>query len=236
MKIVAVGFTTALLVFAIASAMSEMLLTRDPEHAGDRATRRRNVVDGSEPSRSTRVMPRLRNANAATQEPAEQPTTEMQQTLREIRQHESGIQAKQDALRIVFDEIREEQKSADLIRRRLTEEIAELREAVAQVAERKATVSPEEPTVIADSRIRGSRISARPIVSVHDSQAVRDTAVLVNRLARQGSLREAISLLRRLKDRDAAKVLSELSATDSQLALRLSEDLLTARDEESNRR
>ena len=69
-----------------------------------------------------------------------------------------------------------------------------------------------------------------------DMQTVRDTAVLVNRLAQQGSLRAATSLLRRLQDRDAARVLAELDATDSEMALRLTKDLQANQNDSPTRR
>jgi TolA-binding protein len=240
MKIVAAGFITALLVFVVASAMSEMkiLWTPDATHSSDTTTRRKtsSAKTASESVRSPRGPSRTQRADTATQDSAEQQTAELQRKLSEIRQRESEVQAKQDALRIVFEEIHEQQQSVDFLRRRVSEEIAALRDAAVQVAQREAIISTDVPSTASLPRSVDSPASARPIVSLRDSQAVRDTAVLVNRLAQQGSIRAATALLRSLKDRDAAKVLSELSATDSQMALRLSQDLLAARDEAANRR
>jgi len=156
--------------------------------------------------------------------------------LSEVRQRESEVQAKQDALRIIFDGIREEQQSVDLLRRQVSDEIAALRDASARLAQRESMISADVASNTSLGRSVDSQASTRPLISLRDSQAVRDTAVLVSRLARQGSVREAIALLRRMKDRDSTKVLTELSAIDLELAMRLSDDLVASRDETSSRR
>ncbi len=234
MKIVAAGLTTALLVFAVASAMSEMLLTSDATHSSDTATHRKinSPKNASESVRSAKS----RRADISAQDSAEQQTAELQRTLSDVRQRESAVQAKQDALRIIFDGIREEQQSVDLLRRRVSDEIAALRDTAVRVAQRDAMIPADVTSPTTLTRSVDSQASTRPLVLMRDNQAVRDTAVLVNRLAQQGSIREAIALLRRLKDRDSAKVLTELSATDLELARRLSDDLLASRDEAPNRR
>lgn len=238
MKIVAAGLTTALLVFAVASAMSEMLLTPDATHSSDTATHRKtsSPKNAGESVRSPRSSAKSRQADIAAQDAAEQQTSELQRKLSEVRQRESEVRAKQDALRIIFDGIREEQQSVELLRRRVSEEIATLRDASVRVAQREAMIPADVSSTTTLTRSVDSQANTRPLVSMRDSQAVRDTAVLVNRLARQGSIREAIALLRRMKDRDSTKVLTELSATDLELATRLSDDLVASRDETSSRR
>ncbi len=238
MKIVAAGLTTALLVFAVASVMSEMLLTSDATHSSETATHRKtsSPKNASESVRSPRTSAKSRRADIAAQDIAEQQTSELQRKLSEVRQRESEVQAKQDAMRIIFDGIREEQHSVDLLRRQVSDEIAALRDASVRLAQRESMISADVASTTTLGRSVDSQASTRPLVSMRDSQAVRDTAVLVSRLARQGSVREAIALLRRLKDRDSAKVLTELSATDLELARRLSDDLLASRDEATNRR
>src|SRR5438876_811265 len=89
------------------------------------------------------------------------------------------------------------------------------------VAARKLPCSASRRTRIAVSRTDW--------LSLSDSQSVRDTAILVRRLAEQGSFRAATSLLSTLKERDMAKVLSTVSNTNPQMALRLSEALQAAR-------
>ncbi len=238
MKIVAAGLTTALLVFAVASAMSEMMLSPDMTHSSDTATHRKTSrsKNAGESVRSPRNSAKSRRADVAAPEAADRPTSDLQQTLSEVRQHESEIRAKQDALRIIFDGIREEQQSVERLRQQFSDEIAALRDASVRLAQREAMISADVATNNSATRTVDSPTNTRPLVSLRGGDAVRDTAVLVSRLARQGSDREAIALLLRLKDRDSTKVLTELSATDMELATRLSDDLVTYRGETSIRR
>lgn len=238
MKIAAAGLTTALLVFAVASVMSEMMLTPDVTHSSDTATHRKTSrpKNASESVRSPRSSAKSRRTDIAAQDAADQQTPELQQQLSEVRRRESEVQAKQDALRIIFDGIREEQQSVDLLRRRVSDEIVTLRDASVRVAQREAMIPADVASNNPSMRSVDSPASTRPLVSLRDGQAVRDFAILVHRLARQGSIREAIALLRRMKDRDSTKVLTELSATDLELATRLSDGLVASRVETSSRR
>ena len=95
MKIVAAGFTTALLVFAVASAMSEMMLTPDATHSSDTAVRRKT----SRPKTAGKSVrsAKSRRADIAAQDSVDQQSSELQRMLSDVRQRESTVQAKQDA-------------------------------------------------------------------------------------------------------------------------------------------
>ena len=253
MKILTVALVTALAVFAIATMVMEMLPLQDttairtpPSRrsqslaaADSPRTRRRPEVtdrdtddDSPRPSRSkTKSQP----SDTAETAAENQQSLEIRQQLRSLRQREAELAARQEAQRMIFDEIREEQESVAEARRRVSEEIAALRDATA-VAQRETPLvrSPFAPTTTmprdeSRSASRDSPPRPRPTLSVSDSQSVRDAAILVRRLAEQGGFRAATSLLSALKDRDAAKVLSSVNNTDPQMALRLSEALQAAR-------
>jgi hypothetical protein len=253
MKIIAAGFVTALLIFVVATAMSELLWTGEETQVAEVVPRRKSssAKTLSEGTRSPRTASRSNTASRSKRtdmnvdDTDESRTNELQGKLSEVRQRESEVLAKQDALRIVYDEIREEQVSVDLLRRKVSEEIALLRDTTVRLAlqERRiandvpeiATLRPSSPSGAA-SKLADSGTNSRPLLTMRDVQSIRDTAVLVNRLAQQGSVRAATSLLRRLKDRDAARVLAELDATDSAMALRLTEDLQATRNDSVKRR
>ena len=174
MKFVTVGFATAVLVFAVASAMSEMLLTKDATPI-DGTIRRKNSREKTavRSVRSSRGLLDAQRSETVSQDSKDQ-TVELQRTLNSIRERESEVLAKQDALQIILKEIREEQQSVDVVRRQVSEEIA-------------ARIDADVPSTSSLTRTADSKVSTRPIVSMRDSQAVRDTAVLVNRLARDGT-------------------------------------------------
>ncbi len=241
MKIVAAGFFTALLIFVVAAAMSELGWTTGEAPLSEPTLRRksgstRTVAEGT---RSQGNTSRTKRAEINVDDADDLRTGEIQSKLSEIRQRESDFKAKQDALRIVYDEIREEQQSVEQLRRKVSDEMALLRDAALRLAIQERRRPPEPPAIVATNpaaRRLESSASTRPLISMRDLQTVRDTAVLVNRLAQQGSVREATSLLRKLKDRDAARVLAELDATDSEMALRLTQNMQATQSDSSNRR
>lgn len=236
MKIAVAGFTAALLVFAVATALSEFVLISDSAASSDFAshpqTNRRKVA-ASRASRSRRTVPKTDSASVL--ESAEQPTAETQRVLREIRQSEAGLQANQEALKLVLAEIRDEQQSVERLRQQFSAEVAAMREESLRVASRATSVASERPVAASPAR-NMETATVRPLLSVRDPQAVQDAAILIGRLAKQGGLQPATALLRNLKDRDAARILTALSTTESQLALQLSQQLLASRNNEAVRR
>lgn len=251
MKILTAALVTALAVFSIATMAMEMLPLQNTTAIRTPPSRRsQSLADADSPRTRRRTdatdadadWPRTSRPKSKSQPPdtaetaaENQQSLEIRQQLRSIRQREAELAAGQEALRLIFDEIREEQESVAEARRRVSEEIAALRDATA-VAQRETPLvrSPFAPTTTmprdeSRSASRDSPPRPRPTLSVSDSQSVRDAAILVRRLAEQGGFRAATSLLSTLKDRDAAKVLSSVNNTDPQMALRLSEALQAAR-------
>lgn len=241
MKIVAAGFFTALMIFVVATAMSELLSTADKAQVTEPTPRPkpsgvRSTADGG---RSHRGASKQKKSELKPDTDGDARTIEIQERLSQIRLRESEIKARQEALQIVYAEIREEQQSVEQLRRKVSEEIALLKDAALRISmqERRPTVAP---TVIAmtpsSAKPIESSTNTRPMLTIKDLQTVRDTAVLVNHLARRGSLGAATSLLRKLKERDAARVLAELDATDSEMALRLTQNLQATRNNTATRR
>lgn len=236
MKIIAAGFTTALLVFAVASALSELVLTSDAVTTNESAVRPQTNRSKRATVRSSRSPKSPSQTDTAKVLDADEPVEDVQQVLREIRQRERDMQAKEEALRLVFEEIREEQQTVEQLRRQVAAEIAAKQEASFRTSSRKESRADNRPAPTLPTRTVSLTTTAKPILSVRDPQAVQDAAVLIGRLAKYGSLQSATALLRNMKDRDATKVLTALSEADSQLALQLSQQLLASRNEESVRR
>lgn len=238
MKILAAGFTTALLVFAVASALSEMLLTPEVSPSNGTVNRRRtrSVKDTDESVHSTREPSGSQRAETLPQDNSVKVTAELQRRSDVVRQRESAVQAKQDALQIIFDDIREEQRSVEFLRRRVSEEIAALRATAVRVALSEAPVPNDVSPAQFVSRPADRSAVFRPVISVRDPQAIRDSAVFVKRLVQLRDSQSAIALLQPLNDRDATKVLTALSETDSEMAVQLAQDLRAAREKISIRR
>lgn len=243
MRIVAAAFVIAVLVFLGASASTEWLTTGDGDpHASKSAGRSsRTAAAGSPRSSRPNAKPRASSRAAETvdvgrTEPL--PTIEVERQLSELRRRELDVKARQEALRIIFDEIRAEQLSVDVARRRVTEELAQAQNAAAaardleRTASSKAVSEPRRPS----ANERPPLTSALPKVKVSDSQTASDMAVLIRRLVQGGHQQAATSLLQNMKARDAAKVLALLSTSDAQLALLLSDNLQASQQDARSRR
>ena len=253
MKTVAAVFTTALVVFLIASVMSEMLPSEGSSTPHASATHHRTGKAPSaddEPTRSKRLSATKWSKVSGGEQSAEetpslisQRALKLQQQLGAIRQREAELNAKEEAMRIIFDEIREEQRSAVVIQQQISKGIASVRSASTRLALREPAVPRAQSLAINQPDENSENTSRKrvagnpqPLLPMNDSQSVTDAAILVRLLASRGSFRTATSLLRNLKERDAAKVLYVISKTDSQMALKLTDILQTARQGTVDRR
>lgn len=237
MKILAAAFTTALAVFAFASVLSETLSKNEAVVNNESEVRRipsRAKSDGSA-SRTARTVVRTTPRDAPdVHEVNDDQNDQLQRSLHAVRQRERALETRQAALDLAFEEIRNEQASVERLRQQVTTEIAALRNASRRVAERDTLNSEARPILTSSSRSTQDRASAQ--LQLNDAQSIQDAAHLIGRLAKDGSLQSAVLLLRKMKERDAAKVLAALDKTDSRTASDLGEELLASRSNTTIRR
>lgn len=239
MKILAAAFTTALLVFAVASALSQTVLKTDVAVDSESGTRRtpsrtRPAVSTSRSLRSSSRKPHAESP--ADTEENDESTVELQKSLRAVQQRERALESRQATLDLAFEEIRKEQVLAERLRQQVTTELAALRDASRRVAQRDTEASEARPVLVSSSRSAPSSAPSNSRLQLKDAQSIQDTAHLIGRLAKDGGLQSAILLLQKMKERDAAKVLAALDQTDSQTAAELGERLLASRNDETSRR
>lgn len=243
MKTLVVALCTAGCVFALASAWSDILqpqteaLKREaasrvataPHRSATRAARSVAEPAGDDespqPARA-KTQPRRTEAAAVRTVSAEiapviEPRAEVEARLleqaEEARRHEARLVLRQESLRMIYDDIRDEQTAVEDIRRKATDELATTEQRVVTASQREATSSRRTPSA---GRQRAETTSATENGLTHspDSPSVRSAVLLVRRLVAQGSRDTAVSLLDRMKEREAAKVLSALAREDSHLA------------------
>ncbi len=139
------------------------------------------------------------------------------QKMDEVKQQESSLTARQESLRMIYDDIRTELAAVDELRKRTNEDLAEAEQRGLDVAQRRAP--------------RAAR-NAPPIPrTAGGSPAIRGEALIIRRLVEQGKMETAVSLLKSMKGRDAANVLEALSTMDSKLAIRLADTVPASRDD-----
>ena len=140
------------------------------------------------------------------------------QKLEEVKLQESSLAARQETLRMIYDDIRSELASVDDLRKRTSEDLVEAERRMLNVAQRKTP------------KLAAARISPVPR-NAAASPAIRGEALIIRRLVEEGKMETAVSLLKSMKGRDAASVLEALSAVDSKLAIRLADTVPTGRSE-----
>jgi len=141
----------------------------------------------------------------------------LNQTLDEVRQQESNLAARQEALRMIYDDIRSELAAVDEIRKQTSEDLEQAERRIAKLSERRATPVPSTARALLE----------RPAT---DRFEMRSNALMIRRLAQDGKHETAVSLLKKMKSRDAATILEVLSEMDSRLADRLTESILESGD------
>jgi hypothetical protein len=140
--------------------------------------------------------------------------------LVDVKEQESRLIAREETLRMLYDDIRTELAAVEDIRRKSATELvmAEkklLEASVTKPGVAQSTESPAENTP-----------AAKPKVS-----AEARIAGVIQDLASQGNVAAAASLLSGMKDREIAKVLTTLSSSDPRLALRLSDQVQATKQE-----
>lgn len=258
MRILVVALVTALLVFAIATVASDLLL---PSAAtAGRPWALRNPAATSVPVANTsrrkakpalsddETPPPARSAAKSARKPIhtasesrregdlnEELTSFMGEQLTELRQQEARLVARQEALRMIYDDIRVEQVALDDLRSKVNTELVAVQRRGAEIAARDRNIergivprSDAAPVGDVTTAPRGEMTNP-PTANSIDGQATRETALLIRRLAQEGSFSSAVSLLSTLKERDAAKVLASLSRLDPQMAASLTDNLQSSK-------
>lgn len=252
MKVLAAAFTTAVMVFAIATLVSELMPSRGVEPAllaeTDHSTRTASTASIRRKPRSSDRTASAVSARRATDQPsqrgsnvAQEPVEVAQRRLAAVRQREDILKAQQQSLQLIYEEIRSEQSTVNNLRKQVSEELTALTQGFQDLEEpnvmiaREAAPIPQNAARTDNSR-RATPTTTRKPFTVENQQAVRDTAILIRRLIAQNSFRAATSLLANMRERDAAKVLTSLVKTDPEIASRLTATLEAARESANSRR
>lgn len=140
--------------------------------------------------------------------------------LADVKDHESKLVAREETLRMVYEDIRSELAAVEDIRRRSANELA--------IAERRVL----DAAVSKPSMAASNDASNEPLSSIKPKASAESRiASVIQDLASQGNVAAAASLLNGMKDREVAKVLTSLSARDPRLALRISDQVQAAKQE-----
>lgn len=233
MKILLTVLMTALSVFALATAWVDYVQPRVGQSTVTVAapamavaevpvTKKRNRKPVIKPDTGLVPVPTGDDAalSVAGPVPAAADVRQLAERLDEVKIQESRLAARQEELRLIYEDIRTELSVVGELRKRTSDDLAE--------AERRGLKS--EP-LAATSPAPKARTAPSPARAASANGANRGTALILRRLVDEGKMETAVSMLKSMKQRDAAGVLETLESTDSKLADRLAISILTGRDE-----
>jgi hypothetical protein len=232
MRILVTVLLTALFVFALATTWVDFVQPQLDKTAGATVQKESPMVEAAPVKKQARKVeprPAPELPSPATEKAAEtasiaaparssgEPASPLAPTLDGVKRQESDLAARQDALRLIQDDIRLELATVGEIRRQTIEDLAEAehrseaKHGALQVAQRTPPPTSRGPSSPPAPRIECG------------NPALRAEALVIRHLADHGKTRTAVSLLRSMKGRDAAGVLTELAVVDFKLADRLAD-------------
>ena len=239
MKILVTVLMTALFVFAVASTWVDFVQPQLNQQAKVAAEKQAALAEAPAPRKRPRkavaaVEPALlpvpaEEAGVVVAEPkivtkrvsAAKPKAvdaEAASLLTDVNEQESKLAVRQEALKMIYDDIRNELAAVDDLRKRTREDMADAEMRMLEVAQQAPRPTKNKPVANAN----------RP---TGESPFIRSQALFIRKLVDDGKIETAISVLKAMKERDAAGVLTALDGIDANLADRLATTVQAGRND-----
>jgi flagellar motility protein MotE (MotC chaperone) len=142
-----------------------------------------------------------------------------------VRERENQLNARQRQLELVIEDIRSERAAIDELRSQADELLKAGEERMAEVERQRTELEIKQQKI--DGRVTEmvgqEKDNIKKMGSVYDNMAPENAAKIIQQMADGGTMDTAVKLLAVMKERQAAKVLSEMP--DPSLAAQLSERL-----------
>lgn len=231
MKILVTVLLTALLVFALATAWVDYVQPQ-LKQASTSTTEKATVAEIPAAKKRVRKPPRdvdseLVPVPTDDESPPDVSRSRQQVAMSKpvadqiavIKQQEADLVARQETLRMIYDDIRNELATVDQLRKQASDDLLESERRGTKPANRKAS---------------GPVLSSRPappvVRSGSDDGTSRASALVLRQMVGSGKLTAAVSMLKSYKERDAARILEAMDTIDPKLADRLA-TLMQSRDD-----
>lgn len=217
MKVLVGVFVAATSLFVVTFVASLLMHTPGPVVRND------SLSDDPSPARIS--VPAPRPADPA-EEASSQPVIHIHH-VEKLRQ----LEFREEALRLIYDDIRRERESIDGQRRQVMEEMSRVVDHAAHqltYAENQRDQIRDRERALDDrlTEVQKDEVSnLRKIVAVYESMKPETAAGILRQMVGEGNVDTAVKLLGQMKDRHVAKVLDALSAPDPALATQLTERL-----------
>ncbi len=184
----------------------------------------------SSPAPSTRAAARPAY-NPNTEEIARM-TNELRARLAAVREREDQLTARKKQIELIHEDIRGERTSLDELRTQIQSEMDSLNEAIQGVEKQRGSLEEERQKLGKNTKEMESRVmklekeeheNLKKMSGMYNSMTPESAAKILQNLADTGKMDTAVKILGTMQERQAAKVLTEL--TDQTLAAQLVEKL-----------
>jgi flagellar motility protein MotE (MotC chaperone) len=169
--------------------------------------------------------------NAGTEEIARM-TGELRTRLAAVREREEQLAARKKQIELIQEDIRGERSALDELRTQTKSELDALNEAIQGVEKQRGNLEEERQKIGKTTQEMEGRIvqlqkdehdNLKKMSGMYNSMAPESAAKILQNLADTGKMETAVKVLSLMQERQAAKVLAEL--TDAGLAAQLIEKL-----------
>lgn len=243
-KLLLVG-VTSLVLFGISASASyfwqQKSKTEHPpaaeektESAHKETARRGPLVEPSPVPSHADIAPRAAvrpSYNPGTEELARM-TGELRSRLAAVREREEQLAARKKQIELIQEDIRGERTALDELRTQVKNEMEALNEAIQGVEKQRSSLDEERQKITKNTQEMESRVlqlqkeeqdNLKKMSGMYNSMSPENAAKILQSLADTGKMDTAVKVLGLMQDRQAAKVLAELS--DAGLAAQLIEKL-----------
>jgi flagellar motility protein MotE (MotC chaperone) len=243
MKNVLILGLLALLLFSVSATLSLWLnhpyapaeTNTAAAKAGRKTTREKSLLEESDHDPEA-LKPAARPKGHPCSEEVAPLAAQVGEQLSALKERENRLDRRQSQLDLILQDIRSERQSIDGLRRQAAAELKHLDEKVAEL-ERKAGELEQQRQSVSKStgelqrrqteQDEGERKSFDRMGSTYDAMPAENTARILQQMADMGKLEMAAKVLAQMKERQAAKVLAEIS--DPALAAQLLEKMRTVK-------
>lgn len=164
-----------------------------------------------------------------TYAPGVEETVRLASSLRDraalVREREDQLATRHRQLELVIEHIRSERTAIDDLRGQLEAALKGAEDHMSEVQRQRAELDIKQQNI--DGRVTEmqghEKDNIKKMASMYDSMAAESAAKIIQHMADGGTMDTAVKLLSSMKERQAAKVLAEMS--DPSLAAQLSERL-----------
>jgi flagellar motility protein MotE (MotC chaperone) len=169
--------------------------------------------------------------NPGTEEIARM-TNELRTRLAAVREREEQLSAQKKQIDLIHEDIRGERSSLDELRTQIQSEMDALNEAIQGVEKQRGSLEEERQKIDKNAKEMEGRVmklekeeheNLKKMSGMYNSMTPESAAKILQNLADTGKMDTAVKILGTMQERQAAKVLTEL--TDQTLAAQLVEKL-----------